>query len=172
MTVPHVCQSHRAQRPQQCLAQAWPPFGGHLPRDIPQTRATTETEVSPRKGRAAPRAQPGVAPPSRGGQEAGGAEARRPARTKHTGAESQTLLEHFISELWVVLGGGFLASSLIATNRDCTAQQSSSRHGAAARAPAVPGAPQGAVLPPGWPLAHRAVWTAHQRDRERELHFG
>lgn len=171
-TVPHACQSYRAQWPQQCLAQAQTPFGEHLPRDIPQTRATAETEVSPRKGQTTPRARPGVAPPSRGGQEAVRAEARRLARIKHTGAESQTLLEYFISELRVVLGGGFLISSLITTNHNCTAQQSSSRHGAAAWAPAVPRAPRGAEFSPGWPPAHRAVWTAHHRDRERELHFG
>ena len=48
-----------------------------------------------------PRARPGVAPPSRGGRCASRAKARGPAGTERAGAESQTLLEHFISELRV-----------------------------------------------------------------------
>lgn len=98
-----------------CLSKAWPslPFSGahdachssgsispgRLPRsDPPQSRGV------PEGGCGHPEAQPGVAPPSRGGRCRAGRRGRGEASswTKHTGAESQTLLEHFISELQVI----------------------------------------------------------------------
>lgn len=172
-----LCQSLSTQQAQQGLAQAQPRFGciwdawynGITPELSPMSGPLWRPKYL-RKGRAAPRAQSGVAPPSTGGQKTSGVKARGLAQTKHNRRGEPDSVGAFYFR---AAGGRVVDFSFPRSTRlTMTAQPSSSgRRRTVVWAPAVPGDPRDTAFPWGGcrptSLLQSGVDSTPERQRER-----
>lgn len=156
---------------QHGLAQTRSPFGciwDARYNDIsPELSSTPGPPRKPKylgKGRAAPRAQSGVAPPSMGGQETSGVKARGPAQTKHNrrGEPDSVGAFYFRAADGRVVDFSFPHSTQLST----TAQPSGSgRRRTVVWALAVPRSPRDTAFP--WGAAAAGRCGQHTRETER-----